>query len=117
MDYKLDIIIFFVITTIFFFFLWRRNKEMLSDVNFRKSSLSSRYGKMTEQFMPFLKDYPYDPSNFRFLGSPIDGVQFEEDKIVLIEFKAAGAQLTSRQKQIAELVRQRRISFEEHRIE
>lgn len=117
MDYKLDLIIFFLVTTLFFFFLWRRNKEMLSDITFRKSSLSSRYGKMTEQFMPFLKDYPYDPSNFRFLGSPIDGVQFEEDKIVLIEFKAAGAGLSPKQKQIAELAANRRIVFEEHRIE
>lgn len=117
MDYKIQIIIFLSVLVVFFFYLWRRNKEMLAEVSFRKSSLSSKYGKMTEQFMPFLKDYPYDPCNFRFLGSPVDGIQFEEDKIVLIEFKSAGAVLSPRQRQIAELVRNRRIGFEEHRIE
>lgn len=117
MDLKLQLILILLIFNIFFIVLWRTNKKRFNDISFHKSSLSSRYGKMTEQFMPFLKDYPYDPSNFRFLGSPIDGIQFEEDKIVLIEFKAAGAQLSPKQKQIAELAANRRITFEEHRIE
>jgi len=112
-----QIIIVLIILAVFFFFLWRRAKSELSDVNFRKNSLSSRYGKMTEQFMPFLKNYPYDPQNFRFLGTPIDGIQFEDNKIILIEFKTAGSQLTERQRQIAELIWQKRIEFEEHRIE
>ena len=72
---------------------------------------------MTEQFLPFLKDYPYDPQNFRFIGTPVDGIQFCDDKIVFIEFKTANSQLSPRQKQIAELVWQKRIEFEEHRIE
>ena len=72
---------------------------------------------MSEQFMPFLKDYPYDPQNFRFIGSPIDGIQFEDDKIILIEFKTSNSQLTDRQKKIAELIWQKKVEFEEHRIE
>lgn len=72
---------------------------------------------MTEQYFPFLKKYPYLPENFRFLGSPIDGIQFEEDKIIFIEFKAASAPLTVKQKQIANLVNQNQVSFEEFRID
>lgn len=72
---------------------------------------------MTEQFLPFLEDYPYDPQNFRFLGTPIDGIQFNKDKIVFIEFKTAGSQLSPRQKEVKELVDRRRVEFEEHRIE
>ena len=82
-----------------------------------KKSQSSRYGKMTEQFLPFLDDYPYDPQNFRFLGTPIDGVQFEDDKVVLIEFKTAQSQLSSRQKNVRRLVEEGKVEFEEHRIE
>lgn len=117
MDVKIQIIIILLIFTVFFFFLWRRSKNQLSDMAFRKSSLSSKYGKMSEQFMPFLKDYPYDPQRFRFLGSPIDGVQFEENKIIFIEFKTAGSQMSNFQRQIAENVWQKRVEFEEHRIE
>ncbi len=114
-EYQVILILF--IFLVFFFLLWRRAKNQLNDVSFRSKSLSSKYGKMTEQFMPFLKDFPYDSQNFRFLGTPIDGVQFEDDKIIFIEFKAAGSKLTPRQKQIAELIWQKRVEFEEHRIE
>ena len=72
---------------------------------------------MTEQFMPFLKDYPYDPQNFRFLGSPMDGIQFNDDQIIIVEFKTNTSRLTDKQKQIAELVWNKKISFEEHRLE
>jgi predicted Holliday junction resolvase-like endonuclease len=117
MDYKVELILILLALNIFFFLLWRRSKVKYNDIAFRKSSLSSRYGKMTEQFMPFLKDYPYDPANFRFLGTPIDGIQFNEDKIVFIEFKAASSKMSDKQRNIADLVYQKKIDFEEHRIE
>jgi predicted Holliday junction resolvase-like endonuclease len=99
--------------------LWVRHEQARLDLQealFRKKSLSSKYGKMTEQFIPFLESYPYDEQNFRFLGSPIDGVQFEPDKVVLVEFKTAGSRLTRRQKEIQELVRKGRVEFREFRI-
>ena len=117
MDLKLQIILILLVFNIFFIALWRMNKNRFNDLAFRKASLSSRYGKMTEQFMPFLKDYPYDPTNFRFLGSPIDGVQFEDDKIIFIEFKSANSKLSDRQRHIADLVWRKRIDFQEHRID
>lgn len=117
MDIKLQIILILLAFNVFFIFLWRANKNRLNEVSFRKASLSSRYGKMTEQFMPFLKDYPYDPTNFRFLGSPIDGVQFTDDKIIFIEFKTANSQLSDKQRRIADLVWQKKIDFQEHRID
>lgn len=72
---------------------------------------------MTEQFMPLLRDYPYDPTNFRFLGSPIDGIQFEDDKIIFVEFKSANSQMSEKQRKIADLIYQKKVEFEEHRIE
>lgn len=117
MSLNAEIIIVLVFIIIALFFLWRRTVWYLKDVNFRKTSLSSRYGKMTEQFMPFLKNYPYLPENFRFLGTPIDGIQFEDDKIVFVEFKTAGSQLSPRQRQIAEHVWQKKVEFKEIRME
>ena len=81
-----------------------------------RRSESTRYGQITEQFMPFISDYPYDSKQFRFLGSPIDGVQFEEDKIVMIEFKSAGSQLSTRQRRIRNLVREGMVDFQEIRV-
>ena len=81
-----------------------------------RRSESTRYGQITEQFMPFISDYPYDSKQFRFLGSPIDGVQFEEDEIVMIEFKSAGSQLSTRQRRIRNLVREGKVDFQEIRV-
>ena len=81
-----------------------------------RQSLSTKYGQSTEQFLPLVAAYPYDSSNFRFLGSPIDGVQFEEDRVILVEFKTGGSRLTPRQRQIRDLVARGRIDFEEIRV-
>lgn len=72
---------------------------------------------MSEQFMPFLKHYPHDPQRFRFLGTPIDGVQFEDDKIIFIEFKTSGSRLTDIQKKVIDMVDKKRVYFEEFRID
>ncbi len=66
--------------------------------------------------MPFLESYPYDPHDFRFLGTPIDGVQFTEDSIVRIEIKAAGSQLSHRPRAIKKMVEEGAVYFEIHRI-
>ena len=71
---------------------------------------------MTEQFLPFLDEYPYDPQNFRFIGSPVDGIQFDDDKITFVEFKIADSKLTERQKKIKELVEKKKVDFEEYRL-
>ena len=97
----------------------KRNAELeslLNDTISRKQSLSTKYGKMTEQFMPFLETYPYDKQNFRFIGSPIDGVQFEKDKIIFVEFKAGEHQISVNQKLVRELVEHGKVKFEEFRI-
>lgn len=100
-----------------FFLLWRRVVLILKETKFAKRSLSSRYGKLSEQFMPFLKNYPYDSQNFRFLGAPIDGMQFENDKIIFLEFKAADSGLTLTQKNIRRLIEKRKVFFEIIRLQ
>ena len=95
---------------------YMRLRTRLADVLSRKQSLSTKYGKMTEQFMPFLEVYPYDEHNFRFLGNPVDGVQFNDDGIVFVEFKAADSRLTGSQRRIKELVADKKVSFKEIRV-
>src|SRR3989344_7140457 len=91
-------------------------ERALGDLQFSKASQSVKYGKMTEHFIPFTKEFPFDPTNFRFIGTPIDGIVFDEDKIIFAEFKAAGSQLSPKQKRIKELVEQRKIEWYEHRV-
>lgn len=117
MSAEWKIILVLGIAVVALFLLWRRAQRRLADLVLAKQSLSSKYGKMTEQFLPFLADYPYDPHFFRFLGTPIDGVQFSDDKIVFVEFKAASGQLSGPQKRIKDLINRKKVEFQEFRIE
>ncbi|HDD72719.1 MAG TPA: endonuclease [Candidatus Aenigmarchaeota archaeon] len=104
----------FLILTIF---LYRKVQIQNMELKFQKQSLSSKYGKISEQFMPFLREYPYNRENFRFIGSPIDGIQFEDDRIVFVEFKTGESKLTAKQKEIKKLVDEKRVEFREIRID
>ena len=113
MSIQTEALIFFILVSIVLFLLWRKTAERLASTKFQKQSLSTKYGKITEQFLPFLDSFPYDPSNFRFLGTPIDGVQFEEDKIVFFEFKSGNSRMSVKQNNIKKLISDKKIYFEE----
>ena len=76
-----------------------------------------RRGFTTEQWLPLTESYPWDPRNFRFLGAPIDGVQFEDDRVVLVEFKSGRSRLSDRQLRIRDLVQNGRVEFREVRVD
>jgi len=86
-------------------------KERAKEIEEKKRSLSSTYGKITEQFAPFMEEYPFNPKKFRFIGSPVDGIQFEEDGIYFIEFKSAGGMLTEQQKRIKRLIEEKKVGW------
>jgi predicted Holliday junction resolvase-like endonuclease len=117
------IILLLILICVVLFLLLRNSRKQLSlksdfitQLDKQKRSQSIRYGKLTEQFMPFLESYPYDPHDFRFVGTPIDGIQFTDDAIVFVEFKAADSQLSQRQRTIKKMVEEGVVRFEIHRI-
>ena len=92
-------------------------KELSSRTESQKKSSEVRLGLMAENFMPFIRDYPYDHKNFRFLANPVDGIQVNEDSIIFIEFKTGGAKLSQSQKHIKNLVKEGRVRFETFRVD
>jgi predicted Holliday junction resolvase-like endonuclease len=117
------IILVLILICIVLFLLLRNSRKQISlksdfiaELDKQKRSQSIRYGKLTEQFMPFLESYPYDHHDFRFVGTPIDGIQFTDDGIVLVEFKAADSQLSQRQRTIKKMVEEGAVRFEIHRV-
>ena len=87
--------------------------RMLETERSHKRSISASYGRITEQWFPLMDRYPYDSANFRFLGTPIDGVQFEEDKIVFVEFKSRSAELSTAQRRMKQLIQSGKVTWEE----
>ena len=91
------------------------SKRLLSQRS-KVRRLAVRHGLVAEQFLPFSQRFPGDPRNFRFLGSPVDGIAFEKDKIIIVEFKSGRSRLSSLQRHIKDLVERGRVSFLEVRV-
>jgi len=76
------------------------------------SPLHERIGKLTsQQYHAFMKQYPYNPDNFRYIGDPIDGIQFEEDKILFVWFKTRKTIRTPEQDYIKNLLENGNVSW------
>lgn len=94
----------------------RRLRRRLRALDGLKRSQSTRYGQISEQFAPFLESWPWDSKNFRFIGSPVDGIQFNEDGVVFVEIKAADGRLTPSQQAIKGHVQAGRVAWREVRL-
>ncbi len=81
-----------------------------------RQSMATRHGQTVEQFAPFLDAWPWDSKRFRFIGSPIDGIQFTDDAVLLVEIKSGEGRLTPEQQAVKALVAAGRVRWEEVRI-
>jgi len=82
----------------------------------QKKSSEVRLGKIAENMAPFFTCWPYDPNTFRFLGNPVDGIQFTDDEIIFVEIKTGKARLSDSQKWIKKLVQEKKVSFVSFKI-
>lgn len=93
-----------------------------------KRSARTLSGKTLEKLVPFLDNFPYDPHDIRWLGDPVDLVVFdgyskekaEKDnlkQIVFVEVKSGDGELSQVQKNIKKLVENKKVKWDEFRIE
>jgi predicted Holliday junction resolvase-like endonuclease len=94
----------------------KRHRVRVRELTSQRQSQATRYGQITEQFAPFLATWPWDPKRFRFLGDPVDGVQFTDDGVVFVEVKTAGGRLSSVQRQVRDHVEAGRVTWAEVRL-
>lgn len=82
----------------------------------QKKSSEVRLGRIGENMAPFVTDWPYDQNRFRFLGNPVDGVQFTDSEIIFIEIKTGKSRLSHVQKNIKKLIAEGKVSFATFRV-
>lgn len=82
----------------------------------QKKSSEVRLGKIGENFAPFIRDWPYDPNNFRFIGNPIDGIQFNDDEIIFVEIKTGNSRLSKSQKSFRDIIKSGNVRFATFRV-
>ena len=87
-------------------------KSLLS----QKKSSEVRLGHIAEKLAPFLDYFTFDPECAHFLGQPIDYVVFEDDLITFVEIKSGKSQLSTKQRHIRDLIKDKQVAWKEIRI-
>lgn len=79
-------------------------------------------GQFSEQLAPYLPDFPYSPTEVRYLGRPVDFIVFrgldarEPTEIVFVEVKSGEARLSTAERKLRDLVEAGRVRWDEYRI-
>ena len=66
-----------------------------------------------KQLEPYMDSYPFDTHNFRFIGDPIDGLQFEDNRILFVKFNLENSE---KSKKIKKLVDKKLVEWLEIRV-
>jgi predicted Holliday junction resolvase-like endonuclease len=92
-------------------------KEIRKDAIDKSQSVTM--GKMTEHLVPYLPGFGFNPSDARFIGSPIDLVVFDglgnDDvkKIVFVEIKTGSSTLSTRERLVRDAVLAKNVEWKE----
>ena len=96
----------------------RLKKERQDAVNRSRAVIA---GQMTEQIAPFLKGFPCNPADARFIGKPVDFIAFpglmennEVKEVLLIEVKTGASAISHREKEVRKAVEQGRVRYVEY---
>jgi len=79
-------------------------------------------GRVSEQLLPFLPGFGFNPKDARFLGSPVDFVVFDGldegalRRVVFVEVKTGDADLSSRERQVRAVVQDHEVEWLELRV-
>lgn len=106
---------------------FRRDKyweEQLPDYK-KNAIMKSRAiigGQFSEQLSPYLPNFPFLPTECRFVGKPIDFLVFkgmdnkEIDEVVFVEVKSGDSKLSSQEKNLKETIEKKKVKWMEYRI-
>jgi len=78
-------------------------------------------GQAAERLAPWLPNFPWDPSELRFVGTPIDFLVFRGaaggriEEVVFVEVKTGGSGLSRVERSLRDAVRAGRVSWAEYR--
>lgn len=119
MKYALLAALFLIV--ILAFLLWKARYTRAIRLDAVQRSLAVTTGKVYEQLVPYLPDFPFNPKDVRFLGSPVDFVVFDGlsdghiTRIVFVEVKTGAADLSTRERRIRDAVQDSRVEWYELR--
>ncbi|MBI9104034.1 MAG: hypothetical protein JEY99_16585 [Spirochaetales bacterium] len=132
-------IILFLITGIFFLFIgrrmgleqgrkmenaeWETNKLEKIVAGRIKTSRAVLGGQFSEQIAPYLPDFPYNPSDCRFMGKPIDFIVFKGmdekniDEVIFVEVKSGKTRaLSSQERKLRDVIQAGKVRWVQYNV-
>ena len=79
-------------------------------------------GQFSEQLAPYLPDFPFKPTEVRFIGKPIDFLVFNgmDEKgingVIFVEVKSGDSKLSAVEKSLKEAIESKKVSWKEYRV-
>ena len=110
------------LTVVLAFLLWKARYTRAVRRETLQRSLAVTAGKVFEQLVPYLPDFPYNPKDVRFLGSPVDFVVFDGlndgdvKRVVFVEVKTGASELSARERRVRDAVRNAQVEWLELRV-
>jgi predicted Holliday junction resolvase-like endonuclease len=101
---------------------WRQENEEIIRKDAVERSRAVITGKVTEHVVPFFPGFQHNPKDARFIGTPVDFVVFdglddgEVRKITFVEVKTGSSSLSTRERQIRNVIKQQSVEWEELRV-
>src|SRR6266540_3641001 len=105
-----------------YFMVWKLRYSATIREDAVQRSLAVTAGKVHEQLVPYLPEFGFNPKDARFLGSPVDLIVFDGlaagdvRRIVFLEVKTGGAPLTTRERQVRDVIQAREVAWAELRL-
>lgn len=87
-----------------------------------KQSRAVLSGQFSEQIAPYLPEFPFKPTEARFIGKPVDFVVFKGmdekkiDGVVFVEVKTGKSQLSSVEKSLKETIQNKKVEWCEYNV-
>lgn len=105
-----------------YFLMWKAKytNAIRQDAVLRSQAVT--VGKISEQLVPLLPGFAFNPKDVRFLGSPVDLVVFDGlcdgdvREVVFLEVKTGAATLSGRERQVRDAIVEKRVRWDELRL-
>ncbi len=99
-----------------------RDREREARRDSVERSRATLSGQFLERLAPHFPDFPYDPTDLRFLGTPVDYVVFDGlsegvvDAIVFLEVKSGEAGLSTVQRRVRDAIEAGAVRWDVYRV-
>ena len=79
-------------------------------------------GMFAEQLAPYLPNFPFSPTEAKFIGAPIDFLVFRGmdeqriDEVIFVEVKSGSARLNHNEHSLKDAIENKRVRWHEYRV-